>query len=339
MGHIGIKGLKSAVEGLSYGDDSTSPCDICAHANVKRLPFPQQSTARATCLLEQVHTDICGPLPTAYGGYCCFLLLIDDHSDWVVVYFMVKRSEAVQHIKHFKSTYEAMHDTKIIFLHVDNAPEYVKGELRKFCDDEGIQYERTVPDAPQQNGKSERHNYTFQCMAQAMLIDGDLHDYFWPFAIHAGIHIKNCVPHAGLTPNTTLFQYWHHHKPNLAHLCPFGAHCTAQIVNQHLSKFQLCGEVGRFLGYAPQSKGYLFWHTTSCTVKVRRDLVFHGPPTQSITQGGVDLCVYTPCGVITIPNLHSISSMMIALCLVGIQSKINCNFQVSKLPIQANKLP
>jgi hypothetical protein len=43
MGHIGVKGLKDAVEGLDYEDDSNGNCDICARANVKKQPFPKKS--------------------------------------------------------------------------------------------------------------------------------------------------------------------------------------------------------------------------------------------------------------------------------------------------------
>jgi hypothetical protein len=170
----------------------------------------------------------------------------------------------------------------------------VDGELRKYCDDEGILYERTVPKAPQQNGKLERHNYTYERMARAMLLDADLHDYFWPFAMSAVVYLKNRIPHSALPLNVTPFERWHRRKPNLGNVRPFGAHCTARIVNPQLGKFEPRGELGHFLGYTPESKGYVFWHTASQTAKIRRDLVFHGPPSPMIGQGGVDLTVYAP---------------------------------------------
>jgi hypothetical protein len=121
-----------------------------------------------------------------------------------------------------------------------------------------------------------------------------MHDFFWPFAIMAAVHIKNRVPHSALPTDVTPFKCWNGYKPDVSHIRPFGAHCTARIVNPQLGKFEPRGEAGRFLGYAAESKGYLFWHTASRTVKVRRDLVFHGPPSPTIGQGGVDLRVYTP---------------------------------------------
>src|SRR5204863_2226740 len=46
--------------------------------------------------------------------------------------------------------------------------------------------------------------------------------------------------------------------------------------------------------YAPESKGYIVWVPSSRTVKVRRDITFLGPPTQPLSQGGVNLQNYAP---------------------------------------------
>jgi hypothetical protein len=164
MGHIGVKRLKHAVEGLLFDEDSTGTCEICTRANVKRQPFPQVSDRRATRLLERIHGDICGPLVTRHNSYRYFLLLIDEHSSGTTVYCLTRRSDTLDKFKHYKATVETLHGAKICFFRIDNAPEFIEGEMRKFCDGAGIIYERTVPDAPQQNGKTERHNYTFQCM-------------------------------------------------------------------------------------------------------------------------------------------------------------------------------
>ena len=207
---------------------------------------------------------------------------------------MRSRTEALTFLKQFKAMSETMHSVKIVFLRVDNAPEYIEGEMRSFCEEQGIQYERTVAEAPSQNGKSERHNYTYERMARAMLMDGDLHIFFWPFMILATVHIKNRVPHSALPRHTTPHEPWHGRKLSLAHLRPFGAHCTSRIVNPALNKFEVWGETGHLVGYTPESKGYLFWHPASCSVKIRRDLRFHDGPMRPLGQGGVDYSIYAP---------------------------------------------
>lgn len=116
-----------------------------------------------------------------------------------------------------------------------------------------------------------------------MLIDTNLRDYFWPFAVLTTAHIKQCVPHSSLPTSLTPFQLWFSHKPDLSHLRPFGTHCTARIISNHNSKFKPRGESGRFLSYAKEAKGYLIWVTNAenngGTLKVRRDITFHDFPT------------------------------------------------------------
>ena len=129
-------------------------------------------------------------------------------------------------------------------------------------------------------------------MARAMLLDADLSSFFWPFAITTAVYLKNRLPHSALPSHVTPYERWFGSKPDLSHLRPFGAFCSSRIVNTPTSKLQPRGEAGRLLGYALESKAYLFWHTATRSVKVRRDLAFHGPPSPRIGQRGVELDVY-----------------------------------------------
>jgi hypothetical protein len=196
---------------------------------------------------------------------------------------MKSRDEALQCFIDFRTLAENFCGEKTVILRVDNAPELTKGKFASYCKAEGITYEKTVPDAPSQNGVAERCNLTLGSMARAMLIDADLSSWFWPFAIQAAVHIKNRVPHSNLPPHQTPFQFWHHHKPNLSHLRLFGAPCTSRIIpSESLLKLDPRGESGRFLGYAKDAKGYLIWipgpggHGGG--LKTRRDVIFHHLP-------------------------------------------------------------
>ena len=119
-------------------------------------------------------------------------------------------------------------------------------------------------------------------MAKAMLLDANLSTWYWPFAVQAAVHIKNRIPHSHLPSHTTPFEFWHHRKPNLSHLCLFGSPCTSRILSTGLSKFKPCGEPATFLGYAQNAKGYIFWvpapNGHSNSVKVWQDISFHRFP-------------------------------------------------------------
>jgi hypothetical protein len=195
---------------------------------------------------------------------------------------MKSRNEAPSLFAQFKAAAENHCRKKITTLRVDNTPELVQGQMNTYCKAHGIAYEKTVPDSPPQNGIAERTNLTICSMARAMLIDADLRDYFWPFAVLAATHIKQRVPHASLPPNTTPFELWFKHKPDLSHLRPFGTKCTVRVLTNRATKFEPRGETGCFLGYASDAKGYLIWVSNPTnnggTLKTRRDVIFHDLP-------------------------------------------------------------
>jgi hypothetical protein len=289
MGHIGVKGLKSAVTGISFDDSSDhshSSCPICAKANITRLPFPKIASHRATKLLERVHCDVCGPLPSCYGSFQYFILFIDCYSRFIFVCFMKTRDEAPRHFMEFRALAENFSNQSIKILRVDNAPELIKGKLQLVCKTDGIAYEKTVPHSPSQNGVAERCNRTLASMARAMMFDANLTSWFWPFAIQTAVHIKNRVPHSNLPPNTTPFQLWYNYQPDLSHLRLFGSHCTSRILSSSSSKFDARGEPAIFLGYAKDAKGYILWvpgpDGRGGSIKIRRDVLFHGftPPSE-----------------------------------------------------------
>ena len=282
MGHIGVKSLRTAVDGLHFDDCSRPSCAICSKANIKRSPFPQKASHRATRVLERIHCDICGPLPPSYASYHYFILFIDCFSRFTSLYLMKSRDEAPDLFMQFRSAAETFTGEQIRLLRVDNAPELIRGRLQAHCISHGIAYEKTVPDSPNQNGVAERSNQTLACMTRAMLLDADLSSWFWPFAIQTAVHIKNRVPHSNLPNHTTPYQLWYHEKPNLAYFRVFGTHCTSRILSDSLTKFEPRGEPGRFLGYANDSKGYIIWvpgpNGHGGSVKIRRDVHFHALP-------------------------------------------------------------
>ena len=125
IGHIGVKGLHSAVDGLQFNDSSHVSCEVCARANIRRSPFPTQSLHRASRLLERIHCDICGPLPPSYGNFSYYILFIDCYSRFISLFLMKSRNEALSLFLQFKSTAEKFTGETIKFLCVDNAPELV----------------------------------------------------------------------------------------------------------------------------------------------------------------------------------------------------------------------
>jgi|SRR6266478_5217063 len=146
-------------------------------------------------------------------------------------------NEALSMFIQFKTVVEVFCKESVMLLCVDNAPELIQGQMATYCKANGITYEKTVPNSPPQNGVAEHTNLTICSMAHAILIDANLHDWFWPFTVLCAVHIKQRVPHTSLPANTTPFERWFKHRPDLFHLQPFGVLCTARIIATSLSKF------------------------------------------------------------------------------------------------------
>jgi hypothetical protein len=85
-GHLNFDALQKLarhgmVRGLPTIDHAGQLCDGCLAGKQRRTSFPQQAKKRATCLLDLVHGDLCGPItPATPGGRRYFLLLVDDQS-------------------------------------------------------------------------------------------------------------------------------------------------------------------------------------------------------------------------------------------------------------------
>ena len=167
---------------------------------------------------------------------------------------------------------------KISSLRVTNAPELIKGKLQIYCKTAGIAYEKTVPDSPSQNGVTERCNLTLTSITHTLLIDADLSDWYWPFAIQTAVHIKNRAPHASIPIYKTPFELWHGYKPSLIHLRPFGAaSCPICSPNSNHVESPAAFSATRRTprGISSGSPGP---SDEGGGVKVRRDVTFHGFP-------------------------------------------------------------
>lgn len=289
MGHIGIKGLQSAVDGIQFDDTSPNSCTICAKANIKcSSPFPHNTLHCAPHILHHIHCDVCGPFPSCYSSYHYFIFFICCHSRYIFLYHMKFHDEEPDHFIHFQNLAKNFSGQCIKILCVDKAPELVCGKSEQHCLSHGIVYEKTVHDSLNQNGIAECCNLTLASMARAMLLDAGLSSWFWPFAIKTAVHLKNRVPHSLLLPHKTPFEFWYNHKPNLLHIYLFGSHCTTCILSTSLTKFESCGEAACFLGYAKNAKGYIPWvlgpDRCSGSIKVCREVTFHRLQSKSLLQ-------------------------------------------------------
>ena len=218
LAHVNVSGIKSmasrgVVKGVVLKSDNTEHiCDGCILGKSHRTPIPRQSHSRAKNVLDLVHSDVLGPLEVdSVGGSKYFISFIDDHSNWVTVYTMRKKSEALNRFIQFKQYAETHTNRKLVKLHVhethgsdsammklkvlrsDNGGEYLSNKFKQYLDDNGIHHELSVTYTPQQNGVAERMNRTLLDLVRSMLYHKGIDKRFWAEALATAVYARNRV--------------------------------------------------------------------------------------------------------------------------------------------------
>lgn len=269
-----VKGL----EQVNVSTDS-SFCESCVFGKQKRASFPKNKNARSSRILELIHSDVCGPMPTtAYDGSKYFVTFTDDFSRASMVYFIKKKSEVLEKFREYVAMAEAMHNRKIAKLRVDNGGEYTSNEFKDFCKSQGVQISYTVAYTPEMNSISERLNQTLQGKARSMLLAGDLDHKFWTEAILTANYLKNrsLTNAVGEQFNKmTPAEIWFGCKPDLSHLRIFGLECFNDIPSNNRSKLEARSTRCLMLGYAASMGSYRLWDITANKLIIGRHVTFN----------------------------------------------------------------
>ena len=263
FGHPSKDVLRKAVENTSNFPKgikflTTNPiCQGCAEGKMPSASFPP-SMSRATRPFEIIHTDLKSFPVLSYHKYKYFISFFDDYTShgWII---MIKlKSDMKVIIKQFNAMVKNQFNFSVGTFHSDEGGEHNDRELLDDLKDLGIQIQRSVPHASQQNGRAERFNRTIMDKAQAICLDACIPQSWWEFAVLHAIHLYNRMPikHLGYK---TPFEKLRGVKPSISHLCVFG--CGAYVFlpeEVRINKLAPKLELMTFIGFADGVKGYLF---------------------------------------------------------------------------------
>ena len=115
-------------------------------------------------------------------------------------------------------------DLTLVNIRSDHGTEFENQFFEKFCEENGIGHNFSVPRTPQQNGVVERKNRTLEEMARTMLCEGNLPKYFWAEAINTACYILNRVLIRPILKKTP-YELWKGRKPNINYFHVFGCKC------------------------------------------------------------------------------------------------------------------
>jgi transposase InsO family protein len=266
---------KEMVEGLPMFKSEHVECEGCALGKQHREEFPMHIDKRKREILELVHTDVCGPMQTrSLGGAYYFLIFIDDRTRYTWVYFMRNKSDVFEYFKEFKNMVEKKTGKSIKILRSDQGGEYTSGAFIRYCKNNGIQQQFTVPHTPQQNGVVERKNRTLVECARSMIKGKNLSNGFWAEAISTVVYLKNRSP-TKILENKTPFEAFYGYKPKVSHLRIFGSKAFAHIPKEDRRKLDAKAIKCIFIGYCTKYKAYKMFDPNNHKVFASRDVLFH----------------------------------------------------------------
>ena len=195
-----------------------------------------KGSSRATKLLQLIHTDTCGPLPTEIrNGHWYFVTFNDDYSRYGYIYLIRDKSESLDTFKIFKVEVEKNQLSKRIKGgRLDRGGEFygrsnASGERCHRSFDPYLEQSRILPQytmlgTPSMNGIAEWRNRTLQDMVRSMMTESSLHISLWGEALKIVVYLLNRVPTKATIQ--TPYELWTGRKPSLKHLHIWG--CPAQ---------------------------------------------------------------------------------------------------------------
>jgi len=199
---------------------------------------------------------------SSINGHQYNLLLVDDATRYVTVYFLKGKHEAAQHVKNYL-TYLHVRGISTHAIRVDRGTEFVNKDLKEWCHAKGMDIDMTAP-----------MNRTLVELARAMLTASKLPEYLWEPTVAHAAYVRNRAYTTSIKDKTP-YQEWYGTKPNVSHLREFGAPVWILLQGQNvarkiLPKSQRCA----YVGYNDTSKSVIFYNAEKRRILTSRNYVF-----------------------------------------------------------------
>jgi transposase InsO family protein len=184
----------------------STPCEPCALGKKTADSFSPTST-RVESPAQLVHFDIFTAGYASLRNSRYGLLIVDDHTSLLVVYFLRTRDDCL--VK--------AHGHQPCRARSDNAKEFVGQEMKNVMLKHGVHHEFSTPHTPQQNGRAERQIRTVVEMARSLFASVGNCTQLWAEAVNTAVHVRNRLPLDRLFCRTP-YEVWFGKKPDISHL-------------------------------------------------------------------------------------------------------------------------
>ncbi|GJZ26342.1 putative ribonuclease H-like domain-containing protein [Tanacetum coccineum] len=192
-------------------------------------------------------------------GTNLYIISVNDMMRFTWVKFLRSKDETPAFVINLLKQLQVGLNKTVRFVRTDNGTEFVNKDLIDYYENVGITHEKTVPRTPQQNGVVERRNRTLVEAARTMLIFSKAPLFLWAEAVATACYTQNrSLIHT--LHDKTPYELVHDKKPDLSFLRIFGALCYPTNDSEDLGKLKAKADIGFFVGYAPNRKGYRIYN-------------------------------------------------------------------------------
>lgn len=266
------KGCASKLKIVEHSNDKER-CGNCQAGKGHHASHPSSSRERSNILLHRVHADLVGPInPPSLGGSRYFMLLRDEYSSFMHVYFFRDKTQTLSKIKKYINEATIAAQMKVQILRTDNGSEFKNRSVSMLLDSEDIIQEFSAPRTAQQNGEIERANRTVIETARTLLKSSGLPLSLWGEAILCSVYLRNRITNSR-NHDKTPFEMFHGKVPTYDHLVEFGREMHLLDSNRGLSKFSSKTKEVYMVGYGNRVNTYRVWNPKTNDIVVSSDVV------------------------------------------------------------------
>jgi len=199
FGHVSYKGLKrlhnnKLLDGFMVDVNTPMPdCTSCIEAKQSVKPYAKQSETVHTNKGEITYMDLWGKYDVmSINGHQYYLVLVDNATWYMTIYFLKGKHEAVQQIKNFM-TY--LHACRIntYAIRIDWGIEFINKDLQEWYHAKGMEIQITAPYSPSQNSVAEQMNHMLVELACMMINTAKLPEFLWEPTVAYAAYVWNCA--------------------------------------------------------------------------------------------------------------------------------------------------
>ena len=197
-------------------------CVSCQMGKSHKLPFKNSETTY-TQPLPLVESYLWGPSPIlSTVGFKFYVTFVDVYSRYTWIYFLRKKSEALESFIHFKNQAENTLNTTIKTFQSDWGGEF--HAFSSLFNKHGIIHRVSCPHTSEQNGIVERKHRHLVELGLTLLAQSSLPFYLWPDAFSCAIYLINRLSTAVLQQKSPI-EVLYKTKPDYSSLRVFGCQC------------------------------------------------------------------------------------------------------------------